>query len=340
MKKLTTRWYYSLKEIIEKYNEEKELGLDVNYLDVLESEGTSIGLSSISQRMLEILDEQHIWAADSNKAVKMFTQYLWPEYQDASVVYADTLVNPWELGPEQEEPEFEDIEEEMNPILLRFIRWIVESQERYEVLINSYESIEDKLLAQVRTISEAQASSTSSNEVESASTGSSTGAVESSNRESSSSLSSGSESGSTSASGSEETIRNENSTKVHLHNDTPQSSWSNGFETDPYVSNMDKDTNSNRIVNGVENASTTSSSATSNTSTENLNNGSSSTSNESATTNTSSTSASARGSNLQSSIVGTDVTTPIERLNEIRQKLHNLYVDWADEFAQFVIYAD
>lgn len=39
------------------------------------------------------------------------------------------------------------------------------------------------------------------------------------------------------------------------------------------------------------------------------------------------------------SVTATDLTTPIERLNEIRQKLHNLYADWADEFARFVIYS-
>ena len=39
------------------------------------------------------------------------------------------------------------------------------------------------------------------------------------------------------------------------------------------------------------------------------------------------------------STVSADMTTPIERLNEVRQKLHNLYADWADEFARFVIYS-
>lgn len=39
------------------------------------------------------------------------------------------------------------------------------------------------------------------------------------------------------------------------------------------------------------------------------------------------------------STVATDLNTPIERLNEIREKLHNLYADWANEFARFVIYS-
>lgn len=39
------------------------------------------------------------------------------------------------------------------------------------------------------------------------------------------------------------------------------------------------------------------------------------------------------------STVATDLNTPIERLNEVREKLHNLYADWADEFARFVIYS-
>lgn len=42
---------------------------------------------------------------------------------------------------------------------------------------------------------------------------------------------------------------------------------------------------------------------------------------------------------ISNSVTATDLNTPIERLNEIRQKLHNLYADWADEFARFVIYS-
>ena len=47
----------------------------------------------------------------------------------------------------------------------------------------------------------------------------------------------------------------------------------------------------------------------------------------------------AQASNEQQTVSGTDVTTPIERLKEIQNKLDNLYADWADEFARFVIYS-
>ena len=45
------------------------------------------------------------------------------------------------------------------------------------------------------------------------------------------------------------------------------------------------------------------------------------------------------GASDTQSTTASDLTTPIERLEEIRQKLHNLYADWADEFARFVIYS-
>lgn len=42
---------------------------------------------------------------------------------------------------------------------------------------------------------------------------------------------------------------------------------------------------------------------------------------------------------ISNSTTATDLNTPIERLNEVREKLHNLYADWADEFARFVVYS-
>lgn len=326
MRKLTTRWYITLKEAIEAYNEEKELGLDVNYLDVLESEGTSIGLSSISQRMLEILDEQHSWAADSNEALKMFTRYLWPEYQDATIAYVDTEVNPWELGEEQEEPDFEEIEEKINPILVRFIRWVVESTERYQALIAAYEGIESNLMGKVETVSSAQGQSEQVGSTTNTGSGQDTSSTTSATEGSSSEVNSSSTAneGSKSHSGSD--------TKLDLHNDTPQAGGD--YTTDPYVSDAHKITGSD--------------SATDSESSSSLVNGSSSASNESNTTSTttgSNNSSSLGTSNISnnsstSSTVGSDVTTPIERLNEVRQKLRNLYADWADEFSRFVIYAD
>jgi len=72
------------------------------------------------------------------------------------------------------------------------------------------------------------------------------------------------------------------------------------FTTDPYVTDARKTTGSNSSENESNSSSTNSSITT----------------------------------------VSSDVTTPIERLNEVRQKLRNLYADWSEEFAQFIIYAD
>ena len=277
----------------------------------------------------------------------MFQGYLWPEFQDASLIYVDKEVNPWELNNE-EEPEHEEVWEEFKHLIPRIIRWLKESEERYQVLISAYKSIENDLLAQVKTVTESEALSTQLNEgVNSSSVSGSDGstvAVESVTHGSASSTNTGSESSSVEGSGTEQSVGTVNASKVHLENDTPQASWSDGFAADPYVSKMTKDEDGSRSVNSTESTNNSSTTSTSSSSGENANTASTSTSTTSTGNNSStingSNSSNARGTNSQSSVVGSDVTTPIERLNEIRQKLHNLYADWADEFSRFVIYAD
>lgn len=106
--------------------------------------------------------------------------------------------------------------------------------------------------------------------------------------------------------------------ELTLRNDTPQTGGD--FTTDPYVSEASK-----------KNISSTN---------EQLDVESSSNSNESTDSSSSSNSNSSRATSSLESTVATDLNTPIERLNEVRQKLRNLYADWASEFSQFVIYAD
>ena len=185
----------------------------------------------------------------------MWADYLWPEFADASVLYVDELVDPWEVSDE-EAPSKEEVSEVLQPMLPSMVRWLRESTERYSALISAYEGIKNKLMGKVETVSNDQ------------------GQIETS----SSSNTEGSDS------------------RLELHNDTPQSGGD--FTTDPYVSDARKTSGSNNSNNQSNSSSTNSSTTT----------------------------------------VSSDVTTPIERLNEVREKLHNLYADWAEEFAKFVIY--
>lgn len=99
----------------------------------------------------------------------------------------------------------------------------------------------------------------------------------------------------------------------HLENDVPQVVTGGSTFDDGYANKAVKDDGYTTNTNATDTDSTT---------TNNLVN---------------TTSNSAEGSATQSNVVASDVDTPIERFNEVRQKLRSLYADWADEFARFVI---
>lgn len=260
MKKLTSRWYYTLIEIAELYanndgsddSEEFELPIDIPPTDGLaEFCGTIAGIEGA-------ISEDSPWGnIDNELNQEMWAEYLWPEFRDASLLYVDQLVNPWELTDE-EAPNRDEVWEVLKPILPRIVRWLKESTERYGALIAAYRSVENKLMGKVETVSNDE--------------------------------------GQVQVNGASNNTNNEN--RLELHNDTPQDGGD--FTTDPYVSDARKVTASNNGSNVSNSTSLNSSSTT----------------------------------------VGSDVATPIERLDEVRKKLHNLFVDWADEFSKFIIYAD
>lgn len=227
----------------------------------------------------------------------MFQHYLWPEYQDATLVYVDKEVDPWELADETP-PEHEEVWDEFKEKVPRIIRWLVESTERYKVLIDAYKSIEDKLLSKVATVTETSGINNQISEGENKTNGSSIASSNATSRKSNSQTSGQNE--------------------LTLRNDTPQTGGD--FTTDPFVSEASK-----------KNISSTN---------EQLDVESSSNSNSASDSSLNSNSNSSRATSSSESTVATDLNTPIERLNEVRQKLRNLYTDWASEFSQFVIYAD
>ena len=323
MRKLTTRWYYTLMEIAQLYasNPDAELPLDVPPTD---------GLADFCGAIADAegaLSEDSPWASvDGELNEEMWAEYLWPEFRDATLLYVDKEVNPWEIGEDEEEPDRDEVWLKLKPILPRLVRWLKESTERYSVLIAAYQGIQSNLMGKVETVSSAQGQSEQVGSTTNTGMGQDSSSTSSSTEGNSSEVNSSSTAseGSKSHSGSD--------SKLDLHNDTPQSGGD--FTTDPYVTDAHKITGSDSATDSESNNS--------------LTNGSSSASNQSQTTSTttgSNNSSTLGTSNISnnsstSSTVGSDVTTPIERLNEVRQKLHNLFADWAAEFAQFIIYAD
>lgn len=104
---------------------------------------------------------------------------------------------------------------------------------------------------------------------------------------------------------------NASDSKTHLESDTPQTSI--GGLSAGYVSRAAKDDGT---------ATTTVSGSASSTTTNNLANSNSSTDNGVAST---------------SGSIADDRDTPIARLAEIEQKLHNVYATWANEFSKFIL---
>ena len=255
----------------------------------------------------------------------MWADYLWPEFTDSSILYVDELVDPWALSDE-EPPSKEEVSEVLQPMLPSMVRWLRESTERYSALISAYEGIKNKLMSKVETVSSAEGN------VETSGTTSNTGSGTDSSTTSSTTEGSTTGTNTSTVAVNGETHHTGTNTKTELHNDTPQSGGD--FLTDPYVSDARKTTDTFNETNADNSTTTTngSDSSTNKTETTTTVSGTNSSTNSGTSSSTSQSSA--------STTVGSDVTTPIERLNEVREKLHNLYADWAEEFAKFVIYAD
>ena len=253
----------------------------------------------------------------------MWADYLWPEFADASILYVDELVDPWAVSDE-EPPSKEEVWEVLQPMLPGMVRWLRESTERYSALISAYEGIKNKLMGKVETVSSAEGT------VENSGTTSNTGSGTDSSTTTSSTEGSTTGSNTSTVVVNGETHHTGTNTKTELHNDTPQNGGD--FLIDPYVSDARKTTDTFNETNADNTTTTTNGSDSSTTKSDTT----TTVSGTNSSTN-SGTSSSTSASNA-STTVGSDVTTPIERLNEVREKLHNLYADWAEEFAKFVIY--
>ena len=159
MKNLTTRWYYSLEELLEMVNEHDELDWNIYQDAVANDNDVEQGLGGVVDILIEN-QKNSVSSLDDTESKKMFTSYLWPEFRNAIVLYVDTVTPPWE---EAEEPEYDEVYAALQEEITRWARWYKDSYERYSVLINGYKSIENKLLAKVTTTVDSSGSNSSEN---------------------------------------------------------------------------------------------------------------------------------------------------------------------------------
>lgn len=147
---IVDRYYYTLKEALE-FNNYFQLyvnGVNTAY-------GVPMGLSEIVGSMIPNAQYSGSVSFEDNMTRTLFTNYLWPEFQNATVAYIDKEHGFWE---ESTEPDLTDMRAwftEHGPL---WLRWLRESKERYEPLITSFETIKDNLLGPVKVVSTASGS--------------------------------------------------------------------------------------------------------------------------------------------------------------------------------------
>lgn len=323
MKTLVTRYYYSL-------------------ADLSEQEGPG-NLSSVTTFDALLREINPIWAVGSQTTTEqtLFQDYLWPEYYDSPIFYYDVESNPWE---EVEEPELTDVVNAAKPLLGRLHRWYVESSERYLFLIAQLESIKSGLLGPVSITTSGSSSYSGS----ASSSGSNTGTVAVAGTNGSTTTvdvdstisESGTNTGTVAVVGINSSTTTTDSTNTRLESDTPQNGGEDVFDTG-YVSRAAKEVvDSSVAVSGTDNTTTTNNLAnTSTSSTDGTTTTTVSGTNGNTTTNNLTNTATSKneGEAAESTTVNNDVETPIERFNEVQQKLRNLYADWANEFSYFVL---
>lgn len=139
MKTLVNRYYYSLADLTE------------------HDSPVASPMTTFDYMLREI---KQLWSGGAilPSEQTMFQDYLWPEFYESPIFYVDVESAPW-FGEEGEEPELEDVIEQIDPLLGRLHRWYVESKERYVYLIGKLEAIKANLLARVESVTTSQVKS-------------------------------------------------------------------------------------------------------------------------------------------------------------------------------------
>lgn len=146
MKHLTTRFYYTLSDIAEKY---KDILNYNGYVDVPPTVGLGAFCAAVANEEGKIASSSNWSGVDTTENKLMWSKYLWPEFEDAVLFYVDTECEPWTM--EVVEPDAEEVADEIINILPRIMRWLVESSYRYSKLLSNYETIASDLLAKVES---------------------------------------------------------------------------------------------------------------------------------------------------------------------------------------------
>lgn len=136
---MVTRFYYTLKDIA-------SLKFETYFDYVGDEDDVEVGLGRLVMDTIEGVFSQRWTGLDTTINKKMFTEYLWPEFQDQTVLYIDVEHNPWE---QPEEPDEDDIIEAFSEQAPQWVRWYQESSERYGKLIGLLTGIESKLMDQL-----------------------------------------------------------------------------------------------------------------------------------------------------------------------------------------------
>lgn len=152
------RYYYTFKEALSLYTYFK---IYVNGVNT--AYDVPMGLSEVIASMIPNAEVTGILSFEDATTRTLFTNYIWPEFQNATIAYIDKERSYWE---EETEPTLNDMRDwftEHGPI---WLRWLRESKERYEPLITSFETIKDSLLGRVESVTTAQVKSSDTPQIE------------------------------------------------------------------------------------------------------------------------------------------------------------------------------
>lgn len=142
--KLVDRHYLTLWEVIEYYgSKEEEPYLHVDR--ITDGSDHDMGLGQIINICVYDYTFDEI-TIDDDITRKMFTSYLWPEFQNAYVAIIDKERTFWSAS---EDVTKADVKAWAKQHMMLWDRWLVESKERYEPLISNLETIKNKLMDRI-----------------------------------------------------------------------------------------------------------------------------------------------------------------------------------------------
>ena len=139
--KLVERYYFTFKEAL-KLNTYFKIYVD----KVATAYGVPMGLTEIIATMIPNTEVSGTISFDDTTTRKLFTEYLWPEFQNATIAYIDKERSLWEAGTAPNLTDMMGWFIQHGPL---WLRWLRESKERYVPLITNLEAIQSKLMDRI-----------------------------------------------------------------------------------------------------------------------------------------------------------------------------------------------